>query len=352
MAKLELKIAPSDDGRDAIYNAVVGYAKFGFSKSLFAGALDERRKKALFKQFVTRVLFEISAYCNRRCVFCPNKTGLRLTKDQQENTFPLAKMETILDALADIEYDKDIVLHLFNEPMADPELVDKVALITEKLPKASVWFNTNGDYLSRKKLEALTDAKLTRMNISLYGPNHGEFDVGYLKNSFRRVFEHIGKEVEITEVNAHTFRSVLSFHHNGRELPIVVMASNFNEIGYDRGKSVGDGDAPARSSPCSSVFSEVNIAWDGTVVPCCNIHPHEPQHQQYVIGKVETGEDLFDIYHAEAIRGWRRQLVRFGSYDAPCDTCTRFNYPNLETTPKARDYNKSVDALLNDIMAG
>ncbi len=341
-----IEATPDADGGDGAQLARFGDASFRFSPRSFAGTLDGDEKKRLFKAFVTRVLLEVSSYCNRQCSFCPNASGLRLSKEEKGNGIDPALLADILKALQSIDYDRDIVLHLYNEPMADPALADKVAVIAKALPKATIWFNTNGDYLTRERLAALAEAGLSHLNVSLYGPNHGDFDVDYLTSAFDRIFNAVGARAKIRRPNEYDIRTRVVFEHDGRTLPITIFASDFNEIGYDRGKSVETGERAARTSPCPAVFSEFNIAWDGTVVPCCNVHPHEPDHRSYVIGAVARGEDMFDLYHSATLRGWRRSLARFGSFQPPCDTCTRLNFPALADTPEAAAFNDAMSRAL------
>lgn len=336
-----------DDALGAeIYDLQVGAARYAATRELFEGDLDLGRMKLLFKRFVTRVLLEASAYCNRQCTFCPNSSGVRLDRAQRDNVFDRALLKSVVQSLKSIDYDAHVLLHLYNEPMADPRLPETVAAITSELPRATVRFNTNGDYLTRERLEALAAARLTRLNVSLYGPHHGEFDTDYLKSAFERIFEIVGVRNEIVQKTPDTMRARVVFRHAGRRIPIVVFASDFNRIGYDRGKTVRTGEKTARSSPCSAVFNEFNVGWDGTVVPCCNIHPHEEGHAALAVGKIREGDDIFRVYHSKAHRAWRRSLAAFGAFESPCDTCTRLNFPGLERSENARRFNEAVGRML------
>ena len=317
------------------------------SPSLFSGPLSGAQKRRLFKRFVSRVLLEVSAYCNRRCVFCPNKTGLRLSQQQAQKTMADTLLKDVLKSLQAINYDRNIVLHLYNEPMADPALAAKVEVITSALPLASVWFNTNGDYLTRERLEDLARARLTKLNVSLYGPRQGEYDLDYLERAFDRVFSVVGVQGEIEAPSRFDRRARLTYEYNGWKIPITVFATDFNVVGYDRASAIAAPHPVRRTTPCASVFSEFNIAWDGVVVPCCNVHPHEPDHEAYRIGRVVEGEHIFDIYHGEVLRKWRRNLALFDQHQSPCDSCSRYEYQGLEQTLTASRSNESFRKMMN-----
>ena len=170
---------------------VDGYP-FQAEQNSFDGKLDYEGEKSVFKRAVSRIVIETSSYCNRRCKFCPNESGLRIGSDFLKKTMSTEMLSEICDALSSIDYDKTILLHLYNEPTADPGLSDKVRLIREKLPATKISFNSNGDYLTRQMLRELLDAGLSSLSVSLYGPNHGEYDTDYLSNSFNRIFEIVG----------------------------------------------------------------------------------------------------------------------------------------------------------------
>ena len=326
----------------------VQQVRYGVAPSHFTGELSLARKKALFKRYVSRITLETSSYCNRVCVFCPNKSGIRRKKQQLAETLEQDLLLSLLTSLKSVAYDKGIILHLYNEPMADPDLPEKVAMIAEALPNAVIWTNTNGDYLTRERLYALLHAGMRKLEVSLYGPrNGGNYDQDYLSKAFARVFEIAGQEAPITRNGSDDMRARIVLKEGERQLQVTVFARDFNTVGYDRGKSVAAGPVWTRTSPCSSVFNEFNMGWDGAVVPCCNIHPNDPDHTHYIIGRVQKGDDIFHLYHSAALREWRRKLAKFEAAPSPCDTCTRGDYPELAETDNAKAYNAAIDEILN-----
>lgn len=316
----------------------MGPTKYFVSKEMFAGQLDKQQERNLFKKSVSRVTLEVSSYCNRQCVFCPNSAGIRLSKSLINSPMDAELFEFILEDLASIDYDKSVLLHLFNEPMADPNIVDKVRHVRRMLPKSYIFFNTNGDYLSYQKVRALAEAGLSNLEISLYGPNHGQFDEEYLKKRFENTFKSLETTGKITKISPHEIRSFVRLDFGGFALPISIIAKNFSTIGYDRAQSVDVKKSAVRMSPCSSVFNEFNVAWNGDVVPCCNINPDDKQHKKYVIGKVRERGDIFQLFSSNIFRQWRQDLADFTPCMAPCNTCTRGDFTALFDTPDGREY--------------
>lgn len=326
---------------------VDGYP-FQADRSLFNGALSSDEQRSIFKRAVNRIVIETSSYCNRRCKFCPNESGLRIGAELRAKRMPTLLLAGICDALRSIDYDKTILLHLYNEPTADPDLAQKVRLIREKLPKPKISFNSNGDYLSREMLLELLDAGLTSLSVSLYGPNHGDFDTDYLSTSFERVFEIVGKPVEIQRVNEIQLKADTQFEHDGKRLPVSVFAVDFNRVGYDRAQSVGTELDVVRTSPCPAPFAELNIAWDGLIVPCCNIHPDHAELNNLSCGKIVTGEEIFQVFSSDAMRAWRRATALYGAFQSPCNSCTRLNEPGVEQTPRASEHNQRMQQLMDE----
>jgi hypothetical protein len=323
----------------------VGNVKFWLDRQLFQGELDLAAKKRLFSRSVDRVVLELSAYCNRRCTFCPNTAGTRIGRDSLRSGMSFELLDSIVGSLAEIEYDRLMLLHLYNEPLADPALAQKIALIRSRLPKPKLHLNTNGDYLTAELLKDLVEAGLSSLAVSLYGPNHGEYVESYLRASFRRIFEIVGAKGQIIRRGQGELASYISFDHQGHKFPITVFAKDFNTNGYDRGKSVQTGSFTARLTPCASVFNELVVSWDGTVVPCCNVHPHHGPHKQYTIGKVSAENRIFDVFHSETMRQWRAGLATFSPCLSPCDTCTRSDYPSA-AEDEMETFNRVVERLM------
>ena len=78
--------------------------------------------------------------------------------------------------LREIEYSASICLNLFNEPLAHERTYTAIDELSQALPGARIWFNSNGDYLSRKTLERLQAAGLKRIVVTLHIPAEARYD--------------------------------------------------------------------------------------------------------------------------------------------------------------------------------
>ena len=110
-----------------------------------------------------KISVEVSAACTRRCPWCPQHDHTRM-----QELMPLEVIEKIARELAAVGFDGTFGLHLFNEPLADARLEDIVRRVKAILPKAAVYFHTNGDLLTVERVRGLLAAGLDHMTVNHY----------------------------------------------------------------------------------------------------------------------------------------------------------------------------------------
>ena len=90
--------------------------------------------------------------CNSTCAFC--------TANIHAEKRPLRKIDeelyrSVIDQLADWDYEGHLTLYGNNEPLLDPRIVEFHKYAREKLPKSFIFMSTNGLILSREKLDEI-----------------------------------------------------------------------------------------------------------------------------------------------------------------------------------------------------
>ena len=113
-----------------------------------------------------KVSVETSAFCNRKCPWCPQHDLPR-----EQHLLPMELFEKVVRELAEVGYDSSFGLHLFNEPLFDERLVDLVRIAKEGLPRASIYFHSNGDILTVSKFRELLAAGLSGCHVNQYDEN-------------------------------------------------------------------------------------------------------------------------------------------------------------------------------------
>lgn len=291
-------------------------------KSYFSPVEDEAQARRMFKSAVEIVAIETSSFCNRRCSYCPNATNDRIgnKKYLDEGLF-----NRIIQDLAEIEYDRDIVLTRFNEPMADPSLIDRLKYARARLPKATLAIFSNGDYLDRPLLDALYDAGLRRLTMSTHLGNDGVYDHDEV---IRRIFRKVADLGLVTGEGRHT-------RGYGIWIPVIykpdmefsIQQFDHARVGNSRGGLVAIEGLDeklkdfTRTDPCSQPLRTFNVDYLGNITPCCLIIPDAPPHGSYAAGTLRDFRSIFEAYAKGPLAGWRRHLLTTAPKSAPCASC-------------------------------
>lgn len=135
---------------------------------LYYRVRDGSSAQQLFKNIVFDITIETSSYCNRRCFYCPNSLHDRISKQVLLDS---ELFERLVGDLGSIDYSRRIQLGYYNEPLADPTIVDKVGRLRSALPGAFISIFSNGDYADEELLARLRAAGLNELSISLHTGN-------------------------------------------------------------------------------------------------------------------------------------------------------------------------------------
>lgn len=281
-----------------------------------SSSLPEENKMMLFKSAVEIVHLEVSAFCNRKCNYCPVASSERSSVQRIMNKNLFNK---VLQELKEIDFDKRISLNLYNEPLENPELEFFLKSLREDLPRVFLSFNSNGDRFNIKRLITLRNAGLNLINITLHPmPNKldsAEKRLQRIHSMFKRLkFEGLDIDVEYIENN-----ESLEFRHEG--LNIRIQWINWNEKGSSRGGLLKDliDKSMVRTQPCVKPFREFTIYHDGIVTPCCEVF-----HDQ-VKDTVECGDlnysSIYEVYFDECLASFRSSLFDFSEKKGVCRNC-------------------------------
>lgn len=115
----------------------------------------------LAKELPTQVYIEVTNYCNSLCVSCP-LTYNHFLPQEPKHHLSWDKFRQIVDQLPRLDR---VVLHGIGEPLLNKELPRFVSHLKER--GAHVLFNTNAILLDRERGDALVDAGLDEMRVSL-----------------------------------------------------------------------------------------------------------------------------------------------------------------------------------------
>ena len=226
--------------------------------------------------------------------------------------------DRIVDELVKLDYRNTISLSLYNEPLCDTNLLDRIAIIREKLPFAYIRFNSNGDYLTEEYIDKLSASGTKEMQITVHFGSDEQWDDGLAEKKVRGFFERLNIPYEIKSViPGHNVTTDIIY----KGIRILVLANNWEQDGNSRGGIVEHLNCDNRMAPCSNPFREIAIDIDGNFRQCCNI---------YVTAKPIANVkevSLVDFFLSDEMNALRRELLVFSDKaNSACRTCNTFDY--------------------------
>lgn len=291
-----------------------------FFEGQFRGDNNIEALVDLFRRSVDNINLEISSYCNRRCGYCPVSKVDRLssTKALSDERF-----NRVISDLKYIDYAGRVCLNLYNEPTADKELLFKRILeIRAQLPKAQLYFGTNGDYLDPDYVRDLGDAGVHELFVTLHPPPGQDYTDRYSIWRFTEFAARLGVPIKIDIFNTnHTIQGRMTLN----KVALNIFSTNYNIYGTDRAGSIEalTKIARQRTSPCHRPFNDFTLSYDGTIFPCCQMFADDAMHKhEYAIGNIDQFPTIFHAYGSESMAGWRRSLLTYDAKKGPCSTCT------------------------------
>lgn len=296
--------------------------------NLFSSKLSQEDKMNLFKEFVEVVNLETTTQCNRHCSYCP------LAKDDRGMSQVSLKdsiFEKILLELSAINYNGLISLNLYNEPLLDKNLEEKIIKIRSKLPNCFISFNSNGDYLTKERLLKLEASGVNEIRVTLHRDK-------YEDNDRKKAIKSFFNKIELNyEINKFVEKKLILVEKKINTLNLIVMCTNWGAIGNDRAGSINIlSITNVRKKPCMKPFREIVITAEGDSFPCCNFFPNTAEAKRLTIGNL-IDSTIYDIFTSNILVGFRKNLFDFSEKLSPCNTCNDIDNSNINTDEKRKE---------------
>lgn len=222
------------------------------------------------------VYFEVTNRCNLLCETCP-RTFFAL---EPAADLPLARMVEIADQLPVLAR---VVLHGVGEPLLHPDLPQMIAYGARR--GACVVFNTNGTLLDQRRGDAVTEAGLTELRVSLDAATPATYRRIRGADVLPKILRHVSQFTERRARRAETRPRVTIWatvlHENLLELADLVRLAGsigacevnlqrlvFNGLGLAVAEQSVYGNLPDRQeevlAACRAAAAEVGIALTGS----------------------------------------------------------------------------------------
>jgi MoaA/NifB/PqqE/SkfB family radical SAM enzyme len=286
-----------------------------------SGSLHETTQKALFKRNVEIINLELSYECNRKCDYCPVSGSSRKNEQKMMGLELLGK---ICAELGEIRYENRISLNLYNEPLLDDVLEDKIRLIRDHLPFAHIGFKSNGDKLNANRLRKLSDAGCDYICVTLHPPPNRTESFEKISLRLKKIYLKLtGGELSTSDLSE---KSSIQFRSHG--VTIKVQWPNWRTIGSNRGGLLINHISKSfvRNQPCAKPFREFTVFYDGKVQPCCEAF-HDDQINLVEVGDLRE-KSVFEVYAANKLSDFRRHLFDFSPKEGICASCNIVDYSN------------------------
>ncbi|NBH36280.1 radical SAM/SPASM domain-containing protein [Clostridiaceae bacterium] len=287
------------------------------AETLLKKNMKSSQKWIIFNEYVQEIGIETSAFCNRKCVYCPVSEYPRKQQFMDDQLY-----KKILEEMRQIDYKGIFTLSLFNEPLASKDILNRIRLIKQYCPCSYVRMNSNGDYLTKDLLDELNEAGLNEILITQHMDVNETYSDEIAQEKIDAFFKRIGLTYTITKMkDMHNISCDLMY----KKIKLLVVTNNWEEDGTDRGGKIEFLSGKKRNQPCCTPFRELYIDVNGFVRFCFNIFVNEKN-----LGNV-ANHKVVDLFFSEEMVDIRRSHLNFGPKEWPCETCNTPDNALLES---------------------
>jgi len=283
--------------------------------------------KGEFYPWPNRFSIETSAYCNRRCSFCPiSGFGGDIPRPNQK-LMSEELFTSICDQLREHQFDGCIQLFLLNEPTLDKRLFSSddsswAMRLRRACPDCTIYVSTNGDTITRgprdqiiamvDRITDIFDSGVNVINLNIY-------DLGDAGIKQKELYESIDSTGRAHDLWCRTDHKYRRHNSRGRFLCISDMRSDRpeNAHSFDSFHSKGHA-ASAPQTHCARPHRHLVIQYDGRVPLCCAID--QTQDDAVFIGDLNH-QTIDQVWNSEIMFRYRAHL-QDKRRDLPnCNSC-------------------------------
>jgi len=290
------------------------------------------RKQEATPSFPKAIQIQTKAGCNARCVFCPNlKTHLKVP--------PLPMDPALYKRIIDEALEHDVERlspYLMNEPLADPDLPERIAYISNhprKTPRTVTKINSNGSPLTEDMAKRLLDSGLERVSFSVHGIQPGPYESTMVGLKLHRVLANIDRflerkreggyknpRVRVTMIRTTVLEPQLPaiqayWGARGVKVNIRALENRSHDAIKPRRDLVVSRWAPF--AWCDRMFEQAYILNSGKLVLCC-----VDWEQKTDMGDLNT-HTLYEIWNGPAYRKFRERFLANDLAGMLCDGCAK-----------------------------
>jgi len=323
--------------------------------------------KGYFLESPLQIKVSLTNICNFKCLMCYNPK-LKGRRGYIQDRL----VEKIIQECAREGINR-ISLGGTGEPLLHPRAVDYIALAKS----AGLWVSTttNATFLTRDKADALLEAGLDRLGLSIYSSNPREHNQYTGTETFNQVSENIKYFLERWAQTGRRTKVLLRFlaipgvndyqaylrywkpitDRVGLDLAVKEPINWAGQIDlYGRGGWLGfslerpeSGASLVRRGkvPCPHLRYYLHVVHTGRVLPCCNIF--EPEEAEELVFGDLNRETITSIWRSDRYLAFKEDLYHLRAEEyLPCRSCSEISKVKLRLPLSPRAITSRVAARL------
>ena len=245
----------------------------------------------------SHIEFSICDLCNRTCEFCPRSDPSKFPNKKEY--LPLELYEKILRDLSVVHYSGRLSYSGFSEPFYHKKISEMISLTKEILPESTLEIVTNGDMLTKSKLQKVFDAGLDRLLVSMY-------DGAHQIEHFQDLVASAGVDSNLVLLRPRYLAATESFGIN--------LSNRAGTVVNLTGIGVTSLNQPLLQK-CFYTHYRMMVDHDGSVLLC----PHD-WTKKIRVGDLSR-ESIVDVWTGEALSRIRSRLGKGDRNFSPCNVC-------------------------------
>lgn len=285
-----------------------------------------------------------TTYCNFKCVYCKHALSKKEI-DFKESFMDIDFFKMLVEQIKEFPHKcKLLNFAWLGEPLLHPQIAEMVRIAKDANIAERVEIVSNASMLTPRLGDALVEAGLDRMRISLQGLSEQDYQqVSNYKIDFDNLVKNISYFYERTRGTTSIYIKIMDAMIKGKEdeekfqkifsgicdtlnietLVPLVEENNISDLkqNFDKGYWKN---TVKETMVCSQPFYLMIVTPEGLVLPCCETGV------QMNIGKVSLDNTIVDIWNGERMRNIRNMMIN--GKRCQHSTCGKCNVVTYQTS--------------------
>ncbi|MCV3482454.1 radical SAM/SPASM domain-containing protein [Campylobacter sp. CNRCH_2014_0184h] len=285
----------------------------------------------IFQDFPLFVRFENQFKCNARCIMCVHGHADLRNDYKYKGYLPFEVFKRLVDE-CDEHQCPSVGVSQTNEPLLDPDIIERLQYVSSKKNIIDIHFNTNASLLTEEVSRKLLDTNITRMNFSIDAYTEETYNKIRLGLNFKNVIKNIENFINLREklnvklpiirvsfllqeINKHELEDFKRYWVDKVDYVSIQRYVPISPFDDDRSLAISESPISGKQK-CSYPFESLFIHGDGLVVPCAS---HRAKHIS--VGNINNNS-IYEIWHSEKMNELR-MAHKNGCLKSTklCDTC-------------------------------